>query len=90
MKSLITYLDCGTYYLDSKRSIGDFVVTKFADIDSKIIPFFDKYPLHGSKSLDFVDINRAAFIIKNKDHLNPEGLELIRQIKAGMNSERYE
>jgi len=90
MKSIITYLGCGTYYLDTKRGIGDFLVRKFADIDSKIIPFFDKYPLYGSKSFEFADIKRAALIIKNKDHLKPEGLELLRQIKVGMNSGRYE
>jgi len=54
----------------------------------KIIPFFDKYPVKGVKSLDYADFKRAIEIIKFKGHLTVDGLEEIRKIKAGMNRGR--
>jgi hypothetical protein len=55
----------------------------------KIIPFFDKYPLQGDKSLDYADFKRAAAIIKAKGHLTEEGFNQILVIKSLMNKGRY-
>jgi hypothetical protein len=52
MKSLITYLGCGRIEENSKTSMSYFVVSKFNDITEIIIPFFEKYPIQGVKSLD--------------------------------------
>jgi len=38
--------------------------------------------------LDFADFCKVAELMKNKAHLTQEGLEEIRQIKAGMNTRR--
>jgi hypothetical protein len=40
---------CGNYYSSLTRESGDFVVKNFSDISHEIIPFFEKYPLVGSK-----------------------------------------
>jgi hypothetical protein len=90
LKSFIKYFDCGKIYKQSSSSeVLDFVVKKFIDIEQKIIPFFIKHPLYGVKSKDFEDFCKIANIIKEaKPHLNPEGLEQIRQIKEGMNKGR--
>jgi len=88
LKSLVNYLGCGGYYLVSGRDLGKFIVTRFSDIESKIMPFFDKYPLQGVKSLDYADWCRVAELIKDKKHLTQEGLDQIRKIKAGMNTGR--
>jgi hypothetical protein len=88
MKSLVSYLGCGRYEArsgDPGVQAGDFVVTKFTDIAEKIIPFFNKYTIRGVKALDFSDFSTVAEIIKNKDHLTPDGLDQIRRIKAGTN-----
>jgi hypothetical protein len=60
-------------------------VTKIDHIILHIIPFFDKYPIIGSKCLNFLNFCKAANIIKNKEHLNinGKGLEQILQLKAG-------
>jgi len=60
----------------------NFVVSRFSDITEKIIPFFDKYPLVGVKSLDYADFCKVADLIKNKAHLTTEGLSQIKQIKS--------
>lgn len=87
LKEFVNYFNCGRYSLASVEA-GDFIVTKFQDICTKIIPFFFKYPLQGSKSLDFYDFNRVAELMGNKVHLTPEGFEFIKQIKSGTNKKR--
>ena len=64
------------------------MVTKFDDIVNIIIPFYNKYPIHGVKALDFKDFCLVAEMMKEKKHLTQKGLELIRKIKAGMNRGR--
>lgn len=86
MESLVKYLDCGTVF--RSREAVDFVVTKLPDLSEKIIPFFEKYPLQGVKSHEFLDFKIVAKLMKNKEHLTQEGLEQIGQIKSGMNTQR--
>lgn len=84
--SLIQTLKCGRYI--SKPDCGEFVVEKFSDIQGKIIPIFEKFKLHGVKSLDFEDFKLAALLIGNKDHLTRKGLDELKLIKGRMNKKR--
>jgi len=77
MKSFITHLGCGNWQPEEKRNYDQFVVSKFSDNFEKIIPLFQKYPIQGSKALDFSDWCRVALIIKEGRHLTDEGLEHI-------------
>jgi hypothetical protein len=88
MKKLVTFFECGRIESTSKSVGLHFVVTKFKDIIDKVIPFFDKYPIEGIKSLDYLDFKRVAGLMKNKAHLTKEGLHEIRIIKSKMNSRR--
>jgi len=58
LESFINYFNCG--YLNSDSNGVLFIVTKFSDINEKIIPFFDKYSINGTKSLDFEDLKKTA------------------------------
>src|SRR5437867_2164323 len=69
VKSFKNYMDCGTIETDAKTSIVNFVVTKFSDINEKIIPFFKKNPIEGIKALDFNDFCEAAGLMKAEEHL---------------------
>lgn len=82
------FLDCGTYYPSSTRKEGNYIVTKFSDIERKIIPFFLKYPIHGVKGLDLYDFSKIASLIKEKEHLTEKGLAKITLIKSGINTKR--
>ena len=82
----IEFLNCGNIY--KNREAFDFTVSKFQDIDEKIIPFFLKYSIHGVKALDFKDFCLVASMMKDKKHLTKDGLEKIKKIKAGMNRQR--
>lgn len=60
MENLVKYLVCGYYYPSSNKEIGQFKVTRFSDIENKIIPFFNKYPILGNKALDYADFCKVA------------------------------
>jgi hypothetical protein len=68
------------------RPLCEFVVAKFDVIFKNVIPFFEKHPILGSKHLKFLDFKSAAYIIKNKEHLNEDGLEKIIQHKKRITS----
>ena len=86
IKSLVTYLGCGNYYFHA--GAGDLVVQKYSDIEEKIIPFFNKYPILGVKQKDFLDFKQVVELMKSNAHKTPEGLDKIREIKSGMNRGR--
>ncbi len=37
-----------------------------SDIENKVIPFFNKYPILGVKELDFEDFKKVGELVKNK------------------------
>lgn len=85
MGSLVSFLGCGRYYQPLGYNHGEFIVQRFFDLDEKIIPLFEKYPLVGDKRQDFSDFKKVVGIVKVKGHHTEQGLEEIRVIKAGMN-----
>lgn len=87
MKILQKLFGCGE--LLSKQSMISFKVIKFSDIVNIIIPFFDKYPLQGSKRLDYDSFVKVMELMKDKLHLTPSGLEQIQMIKGEMNRKRF-
>ena len=84
VNNLRDFLDCGIVRpnVDSTLSL---VVSNFSDISDKIIPFFDKYPLHGAKVNDYLATKKIVSLMKDKLHLTLDGLNEIKTIKAGMN-----
>ena len=88
MRSLVNYLDCGNVY--QNRETVDFEINKFTDLTNKVIPFFNKYTLHGVKRLDYLDWGQVAKLMQNKEHLTQEGLSKISELKAGMNKGRLD
>jgi len=81
-----TYIKYKYIYISDKSV--QIKISNFLDIENKIIPFFDKYTLEGTKRLDFEDYKKAFKLIKSKEHLNLEGFTQILKIKAEMNDNR--
>ena len=91
LKNFIIFFDCGYFSLRSNSiKHGDFFVTKLEDIICKILPFFEKFPLHGNKLKDFLDFKKAIELkgVTNNTYLTNENLLKIKQIKEGMNKNR--
>jgi hypothetical protein len=85
LRAICDFLGCGGYYPRINRDEGNFTVTKFSDINLKIIPFFKQYPIIGVKSLDLSDFSEVVDIVGVKRHLTEEGLAKFVNIKSRMN-----
>jgi hypothetical protein len=53
MESLVYYLGCGRVVHPSSYNHVEYVVSNFTDINEKIIPFVQKYPIFGGASSKF-------------------------------------
>lgn len=89
LSNISKYLDCGHIRERDNSTVVELIVTKFLDINTKIIPFFEKYPLLGDKAKDFNDFKSIAKIMSNKGHLTLEGVSEITTIKQTMNKGKY-
>lgn len=87
LKGIADYFSCGRVE-NRKGEACDFTVNSFKSFYEIIIPFFIKYPIEGSKLLNFQDFKEVVEIMKVKGHLTPEGINKIKQIKANMNQGR--
>lgn len=91
IKGILNYLLPGEskyiYFSDINNSVK-LSLTKLDHIIEIIIPFFNKYPLIGLKTVDFDLFKEVAILIENKDHLTESGLNKILTIKEQMN--KYE
>ena len=58
------------------------------ELNNNLIPFFNKYPIKGTKFLDYADFIKVISLMTIKAHLTKEGLDLIRDIKSNMNRKR--
>ena len=84
--SLIKYLECGNVYYD--KDCIQYTVFKFEDLVNKVIPFFDKYNIIGVKNKDYLDFKKVSELMKNKEHLTTEGLNVISEIRDNNNKRR--
>ena len=92
LRSFMNYWNCGKVQKKTNKKYNkeyfEFRVEKFADIDTKIIPFFIKYPIIGQKQLDFQDFCQIAKLMREKAHITIEGFNEILKIKERMNTGR--
>ncbi len=87
MISLIDFFNCGHLNIRNNNCFN-LTIRKFTDLDTKIIPFFSKYPIIGDKLLNFQNFIEASKLINNKEHLSIDGIAKLVAIKNGMNTKR--
>lgn len=89
MELLTKYLGSGKLYKYPKGKAAVVLsISKFSELNNIIIPFFESNTLQGIKRLDFIDWCKIAKLINEGSHFTVEGLNLIREIKSGMNTGR--
>ena len=88
MELIIAYLGTGRLEKDLKKNKLNLVVGNFLDLNQKIIPFFNRYPICGKKQLDYQDWCKIVEIYQKESPLTNENLEKIKEIKAQMNKNR--
>ena len=75
-------------YVSKSGNTVSLAITKTSELIEVIIPFFEKYPIQGVKSLDFADFKNVAKMKCAQEHLTIEGLNRILEIKLNMNKHR--
>ena len=87
MKLFIDFFNCGTIHQRSNPNTPrcDYLVQNINDILEHIIPHFDTYPLVTKKHADYLLFKLAINLIKEKAHLNSEGLRKLVAIRASLN-----
>ena len=71
----------GTISPQNKESV-QYRVGSLKDLNDKIIPHFDKYPLISKKQADFILFKKIINLMNHKEHLTLEGLQKILRIKC--------
>jgi hypothetical protein len=56
LESFIAYFECGNLHIRSNENTVDYRCRNLADLNEKIIPFFQKHSILGVKSNDFLDL----------------------------------
>lgn len=82
-------LGCGR--LNTERDVLVFTISQLSDIETILIPLFEKFPLNTTKYLDYLNFKKAFFMFKNRKSsaLNlPDLLQEIIALKDTMNDKR--
>ncbi len=62
-----------------------FEVTKPLELEVRVFPFFERFPLRGSKQEDLAIFRRITALVQSGRHLHPAGIEAILALRAPMN-----
>ena len=74
---------CGTIRYRND-GVGYFEVRRIADLQAKILPFFNRYPLK-VKSDDFKAFCTMVRMVSNREHLTRKGMRKLLEIRAPTN-----
>ena len=83
--ALKTYFRCGVVRTNHGTKLC-YRVRGHQNLLQRIIPFFEKHQLKTRKRIDFAKFRKVVLLMEKGEHLTPEGLEKIHQIKRTMNS----
>ena len=77
-------LNCGTIYFN--KNMAQLKVEDIESLVSKVIPFFEKYPLRAKKKDDFEIFKKVVLIMSRKEHVkNVHGFLKILKLRSQMN-----
>jgi hypothetical protein len=62
-----------------------FEVTKPRDLEERVFPFFDRFPIRGPKANDLAVFRRIAELVQSGRHLTPRGIGEVLALRGPMN-----
>ena len=86
--ALKAYFGCGVVRKNHGTRLS-YRVRGQKNLLQKIIPFFEKHQLKTRKRVDFAKFRKVLLMMEKKEHLNPDGVEKIREIQKTMNSTTF-
>lgn len=80
------FFNCGYLYENPDNNAVLYETKAISQLNNFIIPHFNKYQLSGFKLHNYEIWCKIVELIISKSHLNPEGLNLIIQLKSSLNN----
>ena len=84
IETLIDFFGCGFVRYSKSDQTFKYEIRSLEDLQSKIIPHFEKYQLRGRKQQDFITFKKVIEIMKINKHLEKEGLKQITILALSM------
>jgi hypothetical protein len=86
LEAMVPFFGCGRIRPKGPRSsVLTFAVDSLRNLESAILPFFEKYPLV-IKQKDFEAFAAIVRSMRTKEHLTSEGFERLLRLAYGMNA----
>ena len=78
-----------TFEVGTVRGRGDgvfyFEVTRPAELEARVFPFFERFPLRGPKADDLAVFRQITGLVQSGRHLSPAGIIEILSLRSPMN-----
>jgi len=81
---LHTVFDAGTVR-GRRDGVFYFEVTRLSQLEARVFPFFERFPLRGAKVKDLAIFRQITELVQAGHHLTPIGIERILALRAPMN-----
>jgi hypothetical protein len=85
LRLIQTYFGGAGRISKERNNCCDFTIGSLDQIITKVIPFFDKYPLKTNKYSDYLLFKEVVMMMQRGEHLTNEGLQKIINIRASLN-----
>ena len=86
LQELRRFFGCGSIVPKGpKSSVVTYSVHSRRDLESVIIPFFERHPLVSKKELDFLKFASVVRMMRRKEHLTDAGFRRIVELAFSMN-----
>lgn len=85
LKALETFFGCGGIRFSANDGTYKYEVRSLEDLQTRILPHFEKYPLESIKRKDWEKLCRICALMKRNLHKNKKGLIEIIDIAYTMN-----
>ena len=87
LEELVEFFSCGRVRPKGpSSSVETYAVDSLRDLESSIIPFFERHPLV-VKERDFEAFAEIVRSMRRKEHLQPAGFERLVRLAYGMNAQ---
>lgn len=86
LKEIRDFFDCGAIRFVKKDNCYKYETRSITEINQKIIPFFEQYPLKTSKQQSFLIFKKICNLMKENLHLTKDGITYIINLAYQMNN----
>jgi hypothetical protein len=93
LEEIKDFFQCGNIFVNRRYDnhhefLYRYCVRSITDLQTKIIPFFEQFPLRTSKRNDFIVFCKVISMMARKEHLTERGWEKVLKLSGTMNRKK--